>query len=119
MTGPSRAEAERPFGAGARLWQTAPMTSPRPCAALAAALLLALPGSAFAGPLCRVADPTGTPLNVRTAPNFKVVGTLANGARVEILQTVTGDDGKAWAFVADAADGRAHGWVFRSFLDCR
>lgn len=117
-----------PFGAAARLWQTASMwpIRPRPApaaplllGALAAALLLAPPGPATAGPLCRVADPTGTPLNVRTAPNFKIVGALPNGARVEILQTVTGDDGKQWAFVADAADGRAHGWVFRRYLDCR
>ncbi|MBL8587609.1 MAG: SH3 domain-containing protein [Methylobacteriaceae bacterium] len=93
------------------------MTLARPLFALA--VLLALPAPLQAGELCRVADPTGTPLNVRTAPNFKIVGALRNGTRVEILQVVRGDDGKQWAFIADAADGRAHGWVFRSYLDCR
>jgi hypothetical protein len=29
---------------------------------------------------CRVMDPTGTPLNVRTTPNGNIVGTLNNGS---------------------------------------
>jgi hypothetical protein len=35
--------------------------------------------------LCRVVDPTTTPLNVRTTPNGRIVGTLENGAMVSVL----------------------------------
>ncbi|MBK9083660.1 MAG: SH3 domain-containing protein [Rhizobiales bacterium] len=86
---------------------------------LAAAVLFAAAAPAAAGQICRVADPTGTMLNVRTAPNMRVIANLANGLRVEMLQVVVGDDGKQWSFVADARDGRAIGWVFRPYLDCR
>jgi hypothetical protein len=30
---------------------------------------------------CRVRDPTGTPLNVRTSPNGNAAGTLNNGVQ--------------------------------------
>ena len=29
---------------------------------------------------CEVADPTGTPINVRAKPNGRIVGTLRNGS---------------------------------------
>ena len=88
---------------------------------VALAIVFALAGlaPAAAGQICRVADPTGTMLNVRTAPNMRIISTRANGLRVEMLQVVVGDDGKQWSFVADARDGRAIGWVFRPYLDCR
>ena len=47
----------------------------------AAALLIA--ASAHAG--CIVADPSPTPLNVRTAPNGAIIGTLENGQAVTII----------------------------------
>jgi hypothetical protein len=31
---------------------------------------------------CSVYDPTGTPLNIRTKPGGKVIGTIVNGSRV-------------------------------------
>ena len=42
--------------------------------------------SAAGGDRCKVTDPTGTPLNVRDGPNGKVIGTLANGALVAIVE---------------------------------
>jgi predicted aspartyl protease len=66
---------------------------------------------------CRVADPSGTPLNVRTSPNGKVVGTLSNGTLVTVLDNST-SFGKMWAYVARAEDQLHLGWVFRDYLEC-
>jgi hypothetical protein len=45
--------------------------------------------------VCRVADPTGTPLNVRTVPGgTKIVDTLQNGTPVTILDTKN-----KWAYI--------------------
>jgi hypothetical protein len=66
---------------------------------------------------CVVADPTGSPLNIRTSPNGKVVGKIGNGERIRISdQTV--ENGKEWAYISNAAS-RPMGWVFRKFLSCR
>jgi len=66
---------------------------------------------------CVVADPTGTPLNVRTSPNGKIVGKIANGERIRISDQTT-VNGKEWAYISNAAP-RPIGWVFRKFLACR
>jgi len=66
---------------------------------------------------CVVADPTGTPLNIRTSPNGKIVGKIANGERIRISDQTT-EDGKQWAYISNAAS-RPMGWVFRKFLSCR
>lgn len=64
---------------------------------------------------CAVADPTGTPLNLRSAPQGSVLSTLPNGTAVVIVEERT-LAGKRWAKVT-AADG-VLGWVFASYLDC-
>lgn len=70
--------------------------------------------SAF-GAECVVADPTGTPLNVRAQPNGQILSTLDNGLSVEVIaETRVG--GKRWVEVA--ANGETLGWVFANFLDC-
>ena len=64
---------------------------------------------------CTVADPTGTPLNIRDAPNGRVVMTLSNGTRVKR----TGErnlGGKRWSLVANEAG--ALGWAFSAYLEC-
>jgi hypothetical protein len=66
---------------------------------------------------CVVADPTGTPLNIRTSPNGKIVGKIANGERLRILDQTT-ENGKEWAYISNAAS-RPIGWVFRKFLVCK
>ena len=82
--------------------------------------LLALLGAsnAEAQSRCRVMDPTGTPLNVRSAPSGPVVATLPNGVLVSVTSSATDDRGRAWAFLADYASGQALGWVFREFIAC-
>ena len=66
---------------------------------------------------CVVADPTGTPLNIRTSPNGKIVGKIANGERIRMSDQTT-ESGKEWAYISNAVS-RPLGWVFRKFLACR
>ena len=74
-------------------------------------------GPVLAQSRCLVADPTGTPLNVRTEPNGRIVGTLDNGVLVTI-RDVTSSYGKAWARVSAGNDLAPLGWVFRNYLNC-
>ena len=67
---------------------------------------------------CRVADPTSTPLNVRTAPDGTIVGTLNNGLRVTVLDH-SSRGGREWAYVGRSEDRVPIGWVFKNYLDCR
>jgi Bacterial SH3 domain len=73
--------------------------------------------SAFAAEQCRVADPTGTLLNVRTIPYGKIVGALTNGTTVTVIDS-SSTNGKPWAYVTTNDDHRLLGWVFRDYLDC-
>jgi hypothetical protein len=67
---------------------------------------------------CRVLDPTGTPLNVRSAPNAEIVGTLPNGYWLSVTDTAVDNSGRPWALVAKFETGRRLGWVFRQFINC-
>jgi hypothetical protein len=67
---------------------------------------------------CRVADPTSTPLNVRTTPSGRVVGDLENGSIVRILDERSESGGQTWVYVGRADNGMPIGWVFRNYLDC-
>ncbi|MBN9080705.1 MAG: hypothetical protein BGP04_20740 [Rhizobiales bacterium 62-17] len=66
---------------------------------------------------CKVMDPTGTPLNVRSAPQGRVIGQLPNGAQVQMVETEDDARGKIWARIT-RMDGRPVGWVFREFVSC-
>jgi hypothetical protein len=79
-------------------------------------MLMTLAGPAFAG--CIVADPSPTPLNVRTAPYGRIVGTLSNGQSVRILDHSIDGDGRDWVYVGYGA-GDPIGWVFRDFIVCK
>ncbi len=85
--------------------------------------VFAMPAQAQSpGRTCVVADPSGTPLNVRLAPNGRIVDELANGTWVHI-DDVRREHGKAWAYVAESTPsgriGLPIGWVFRDYLNCR
>jgi tetratricopeptide (TPR) repeat protein len=67
---------------------------------------------------CRVMDPTGTPLNVRTTPNGYIVGTLNNGDQVTVLDRTSDRRGKAWVYVGNYENNKPIGWVFREFIAC-
>jgi hypothetical protein len=85
-------------------------------------LLLALCSAgatdAIAQSHCVVMDPTGTPLNVRTAPNSHIVGTLKNGDQVTVLDRTSDRRGKTWVYVGNYEDNKPIGWVFREFVVC-
>jgi hypothetical protein len=67
---------------------------------------------------CMVSDPSGTPLNIRNAPNGQVMGTLRNGNFVTLIGVQRDSRGRPWAEVLP--DGyRQTVWVFREFISCR
>jgi hypothetical protein len=65
---------------------------------------------------CIVADPSGTPLNVRNRPNGTILGALHNDTKV-IVTDSTIASGKVWSKIVPIDAGKA-GWVFRRYLDC-
>lgn len=67
--------------------------------------------------LCTVADPTGSPLNLRTDANGQIVGTVRNGTKLRV-NTVKTVDGKPWAMVERMGSDNAVGWVFDANLKC-
>lgn len=69
------------------------------------------------GKICKVADPTGTPLNIREEPNGKILGTWDNGVRVRPYEEKS-HNGKLWYAVERIADDNAIGWVFDPYLKC-
>jgi hypothetical protein len=85
----------------------------------ALALLLSINLAAAAeGERCKVTDPTGTPLNVRESPNGKVIGTLANGTLVSVVESKNAANGKPWVKVRHYTTMQPIGWVFREFVSC-
>ncbi len=66
-----------------------------------------------AGSGCRVADPTGTPLNVRDSPNGTIIGALDNGISVRFTNRTS--DGR-WGYIVPAR-GKS-GWVFADYVNC-
>ncbi len=82
---------------------------------LMAAFLPALAAPALAAGECRVDDPTGTPLNVRSAPNGAILTTLENGTRVEVIEE-TRIGSKRWFLVS--RQGERLGWIFGAYVVC-
>jgi hypothetical protein len=85
---------------------------------VSALICCACASGAAAQSRCRVMDPTGTPLNIRTAPNGAIVGAAPNGLLVSVRDTAPDQGGKPWAFIARFDDGAPLGWVFREFIAC-
>ncbi len=85
---------------------------------LACALAAAWSAPAMAQARCMVTDPTGTPLNVRTSPWGKVIGTVPNGMVVRVIDSAKDDKGRPWVYVRAYEGGAPLGWVFREFVSC-
>jgi hypothetical protein len=83
---------------------------------VAAAMALASASGVRAG--CIVADPSPTPLNIRTAPHGRIIGTLDNGQVVSILDSSTDNEGSPWVYVADDT-GNPLGRVYREYVVCK
>lgn len=67
---------------------------------------------------CKVTDPTGTLLNVRTEPAGKIIRTIANGRVVVIREYDEDHKGQPWALIYDAKTNKRIGWVIREFVSC-
>ena len=78
---------------------------------------ISTPMNAPAAGTCIVADPTPTPLNIRSSPNGWILGAVTNGVSVQVLQRQT-VNGQAWALIEPQQAGAQSGWVFASYLNC-
>ena len=70
--------------------------------------------------MCVVNDPTGTPLNVRTTPNGRIMTSLVNGTKVFIQRISYDNLDRPWVLISvyQRSGYRTLGWVFRPFLSC-
>jgi Bacterial SH3 domain len=77
-------------------------------------IALAAPGDARANEVCTVADPSGTPLNVRSQPkpNGSILGALNNDTSV-VVKERRGQ----WASIVPDSAGKS-GWVWAEYLSC-
>jgi len=75
---------------------------------------------------CRVFDPTGTPLNVRSEPNGAIRGVLHNNTEVLVTNwALAANPGQRhrpisksrWSKIVPLKGGKT-GWVFADYLDC-
>lgn len=66
---------------------------------------------------CRVMDPTGTPLNIRTSPEGEVSGTVENGIQVHLVRTDQDARGRRWSLIA-LGSNQPLGWVYRDYINC-
>lgn len=83
-----------------------------------AAAVLFFAHTAQAQRFCYVADPTGTPLNIRIEPNGRVVGAIRNGTQVVIDGSQRDERGRLWVFIRNLDSGVGIGWVYRNFINC-
>jgi hypothetical protein len=87
-------------------------------AAIAVVMTASIATPSNAEPICRVADPTPTPLNVRTSPNGRIVGTLRNGDEITVLDRTMDRKRQGWVYVGRSEDRSPIGWVYREYIDC-
>jgi hypothetical protein len=79
-----------------------------------------IPARADTSVICRVADPTGTPLNIRMQPNGEIVATARNGDKILVFR---GDEkrdskGRVWLLVALKTSEAPDGYVIASYVRC-
>jgi len=86
--------------------------------ALMGLLIIELPVNAEQ--ICKVTDPTDTPLNVRDRPNGEIVNALRNGREIDILEIAYAEQNRPWAKIGGYYEGeyRIWGWVLREFVSC-
>lgn len=86
-------------------------------AVLGLSMAFTIPSVASAAEICRVTDPTDTPLNVRAAPgnNGRITDTIENETLVTISKY---SKNKKWAYIKDAETRQNIGWVYREYLSC-
>jgi peptidoglycan hydrolase-like protein with peptidoglycan-binding domain len=70
------------------------------------------------GLTCTVADPSGSPLNIRATPAGDLRATIPNGRLVDIVQNGSDDRGRPWSLITNNGEQRALGWVYQPYLNC-
>jgi hypothetical protein len=83
-------------------------------------IVTALTGFSATAQQCEVADPTGTPLNVRSKPNGRIVGRLRNGSIVYQEDFLYDSMGREWLKVG-INRGKKYvilGYVLKDLLSC-
>ena len=83
-------------------------------------VVTALAGFSVKAQKCEVADPTGTPLNVRAKPNGRIVGKLRNGSVVWQEDFIYDSMGREWLKVGIYRVKKyvALGYVLMDLLSC-
>jgi hypothetical protein len=105
-------------------WKTGMKQVMRPRQKLPALLAAGLVSLAFVLPAramdCIVADPTGTPLNIRMSPNGKIVATARQGTRIQVFEGEEkyDDRNRAWYFVALPTSSAPDGYALAQFIRC-
>jgi hypothetical protein len=87
----------------------------------AAVIALAAAAPAIAdNAVCTVADPTGTPLNIRLEPNGQTVARVRNGEKLLVFLdgTKTDSRGRIWYEVAMSTSAAPDGYVFAEYVRC-
>lgn len=76
--------------------------------------------AAHAERVCKVTDPTGTPLNIRAEPNGKIINKLRNDREVYITKTTYDYKDRPWVYLEGYYQGeyRYWGWAIREFVSC-
>ena len=77
-------------------------------------------GVAHAEQVCKVTDPTKTPLNIRDKPNGKIINRLRNDREVYITETTYDNKDRPWVYLEGYYKGeyRQWGWAIREFVSC-
>ena len=76
--------------------------------------------NAHAERVCKVTDPTGTPLNIRDQPNGKIINKLRNDREVYVTDTIYDSRDRPWVYLEGYYQGeyRSWGWAIREFVSC-
>lgn len=88
--------------------------------AISVLVMTAAMSSAHAERVCKVTDPTNTPLNIRDQPNGKIINKLRNDREVYITQTTYDSNERPWVYLEGYYQGeyRSWGWATREFVSC-
>jgi hypothetical protein len=67
--------------------------------------------------ICTTSSPNGGRINIRSGPGktFRVVGTVASRARINVEGSTQDAEGTFWY---EVRVGRINGWVLGSFITC-
>ncbi len=68
--------------------------------------------------ICKIADPTGTPLNIHLYPGGPATGRIANGMKVKVREFQKDRNGHTWAHIY-LPYGLRIGWFDKEYLVCR